>query len=585
MSTIAERLTEIETELGRVRGTVARLRREVETVAETPPAPEPVPAPPEPPEPPRWRPPSPARPPFPVTMPTRDAKSDDRPLLDLVGPRFLAWAGGAAMLAGIVFVFVLTVHRGWVNAELRLLLGAAVSMGLVGIGMWLHRRDSAIAATAAAAAGFGGMFVTLFATTSLYDFLDDRVGTALAELVGAAAVAVAVRWKAQIIAGLGLVGAIGGTWVLHDGDALLMATFFAVAFAAFARVGVTMRWRTTLVLGAVLVLPHMLDVALTGGDTYSVWTIVLIVGGFALSLLETAARWQADHTGPRGISAFLLLASVGVTSAIALVLLPDHGMFTHREGLALAAAALPYLTAGVWLWLKDSRLPASVVSSVGLAFLAGGLVRLFGDVSQVFAPAAVSIGLTWLGAKLRQRRITVAAACYLGLTVATALVVAPLWNLLDAARATDVNVVALLPVVVATAALVRWQNLADDRRAAIWATGGAACATISASIIQIALVFGDGEGAFQAGHTAMSLVWAGGGLALLSLGLRRAEVSIKRVGVLLLCLSLGKILFFDLANLEAMARAFSFLVVGGALLAAATLVSRSPYPARDRTAA
>src|SRR5947208_8070354 len=56
------------------------------------------------------------------------------------GARGLALAGGVVSLLGIVFLFVLAVDRGWVTPELRVAIGAAVSVALFGATVEIMRR-------------------------------------------------------------------------------------------------------------------------------------------------------------------------------------------------------------------------------------------------------------------------------------------------------------------------------------------------------------------------------------------------------------------------------------------------------------
>src|SRR5919197_1162361 len=75
-------------------------------------------------------------------------------LLDLLGARALAWAGGVVTLLGIVLLFVLAVNRGWIGPVARVGIGAVVSAIVFGGGPWLQRRyGQTYWARAAAGAG------------------------------------------------------------------------------------------------------------------------------------------------------------------------------------------------------------------------------------------------------------------------------------------------------------------------------------------------------------------------------------------------------------------------------------------------
>jgi uncharacterized membrane protein len=71
---------------------------------------------------------------------------------------------------------------------------------------------------------------------------------------------------------------------------------------------------------------------------------------------------------------------------------------------------------------------------------------------------------------------------------------------------------------------------------------------------------------FQPAEIAITALWAAVALGLLLAGLGLTST--------LFGLALGKIFLYDLANLSSLARAFSFLAVGGVLLVAALLYQR-----------
>jgi hypothetical protein len=341
------------------------------------------------------------------------------------------------------------------------------------------------------------------------------VGLVLAELVGAAAVGLAVRWTAEPIAGVGLVGAIAATSILGGGSALLTATFATVAFGAFARVGARMQWGLSLVSGALLTLPALLDLSLDPGHGDATWPIVLLGGGFALATLEAACRWQSGRPRPTLVGAGLLATSAGMSAALALGLFSRGVPGPDPQGAALALAGLAYLAAAAWLW-RRSRDSAGGALAVGLGFLAGGLVLLAGGVERVAALAAATALLAWLAGRVGERRIAAAATSYLAVTVGACVAVAAPWHLLDPERARSVSVAAFVPVALASAALAVWWRHPADRRVAIWIAAAAALVTVSALALAAAMAVGGGKVAFQGGHTAMSLVWAAAGLGILS---------------------------------------------------------------------
>ena len=167
---------------------------------------EPVGAPPPPPA--SFAPPvSTTPPPSPSARPR--APRPELSLEDLLGGRVLAWAGGLSLLAGLLFLLVVAISRGWLGEEDRTALAAAMSLGLLmtGIRAYEHRgrTDSALAATAT---GIAGLFASAVVAVQAYALIPAVTGLAVAFAVGATATWLAVRWEARGIAALGILGAI-----------------------------------------------------------------------------------------------------------------------------------------------------------------------------------------------------------------------------------------------------------------------------------------------------------------------------------------------------------------------------------------
>jgi uncharacterized membrane protein len=79
---------------------------------------------------------------------------------------------------------------------------------------------------------------------------------------------------------------------------------------------------------------------------------------------------------------------------------------------------------------------------------------------------------------------------------------------------------------------------------------------------------------FERGHTVASAIWALTGLSLLVAGVARRSSALRYAGLALFGVTLAKIFLYDLAELSSVARAASFLAVGGLLLAGGFLVQR-----------
>src|SRR5262245_32583191 len=166
------------------------------------PSPSPSPLP----EPTRPAPPAPARPSR-KPAPPRPRRQIDWSAV--FGPTGLAVVGAVVTVLGIVFFFALAVNRGWIGPVARVALGSTASLLVFGAGLELQRRYGRLHATlAAVGAGIAGGYATLLAATALYGLVPAWAALVVAGGIAAVGVAVSLAWRAQIVAAIGLIGAM-----------------------------------------------------------------------------------------------------------------------------------------------------------------------------------------------------------------------------------------------------------------------------------------------------------------------------------------------------------------------------------------
>jgi uncharacterized membrane protein len=222
----ADRVAAIATELGMLGRRLDALATELSTwqagpvwpagPAASPGSGAPYAQPPFPPAPSTQPPPFPARPfppsppPFPpAPLPTPAPRRSLRAwLTSLSGARLLAWTGAGVTLLGVVLLLALAAARGWFAPPVRVGAGAVLGLALVGLGMRLHRRETArTGALAVTGTGIATLFLVVAAATALYRYLPVPVGLLLALLVAAGGLALADRWRAVLLGCGAVVGA------------------------------------------------------------------------------------------------------------------------------------------------------------------------------------------------------------------------------------------------------------------------------------------------------------------------------------------------------------------------------------------
>jgi hypothetical protein len=245
--------------------------------------------------------------------------------------------------------------------------------------------------------------------------------------------------------------------------------------------------------------------------------------------------------------------------------------------LGMTSVALAHLSVAGWA-LREPRLRnlATTLWSLGLvALLAAELALTDGGSLFAVAVAATAAAAAFVSQRLPEPRLWIAAAVLLSadaLGVVAGLT--PPEHLVTANPHPASGVLGLVAVAAATAVL--GLTARANRGRFLAGAAGLALYAISLVVLELAIrVSGASlETDFERGHTAVSAVWGLTGLTLLVLGVARRSSHLRYAGLALFGLTLAKIFLFDLAELSSVARAASFVAVGGLLLAGGALVQR-----------
>ena len=540
-------------------------------------------APPAAPSRPASAPPPPAQPIRPPRPPRPRREID---LSRLLGAFGLAVTGGVVTVLGIVFLFVLAVNRGWIGPELRLGLGAAVSVGLFAAGVWLRGRFGAThAALAAVGAGIAGGFATLLAATAFYEFGPQGWALVAAAGIAAAATAVAFSWKEELIAGLGLVGAllVPLMTVVEEGELTLIGTIFvALVFTATASVALHERWRTLLVAGVVASFAQIAGLVAQTGPTD--WAVVWLAALFwALYLAVATIDQLASKLRIEPLAATIALAAAALAAGSSARLFDGEVAGWSREGLALLVVSAAYLALGALLLRRDRDF-STLLWGVGLTLAAVAGAELLSGAWLAVAWAGEAAVLAWLGEAAGERRFRLASVGYLGLALAFTLgheaPFADLYELSDHPAAGVPSVVA----VTAAALLVAWFSrpapggrdagavsaLHRALGAYVWLAGALVVYAASLGLLEL-FVWLDPESpevGFERGHVAVTGLWSLVALALVEVGGRLPRLALSVAGLGLMAFAALKTVGYDHDELAPVRWGVAFLLAGaGALLA------------------
>jgi uncharacterized membrane protein len=465
----------------------------------------------------------------------------------LLGARTLALTGGIVSLLGIVFLFALAVQRGWIGPVARVSLGAAASALMLGAGWWLYRRfGETFASTAAAGVGVAGGYATLLAAAARYDLVSDPAALVLAAVIAAVATVTALAWSDELLAGLGLVGAIlaplalgladafAPDEVVRDADGLPAAAvgFALVMPVAALAVSFRRQWSALLVVAVVSagvqVAVHVAD-APDADRAAAALAVAYSALVLAAGVVESLRRGRLTELG-----ASLVVAASAFSGYAAAMLLDGRALGAALLGSALANGVL---AAALFRRARDL---ASLLCATALALAAVGTAQLVSGATLTIAWAAEAAVLAWLAERLREPRFRIAALGWLGLALLHSLAFDAPVSLLFRQTAHPASGVPSLLALSAVAVLTAWlpadfEREPGDGRAAfavnallhlrrrtrlvLLALAGV-LAVEAASLALLELV-----PSWSWGHVAVTSLWGAVAVALMLGGLRVAGLA------------------------------------------------------------
>lgn len=515
----------------------------------------------------------------------------------LFGGRVLAWVGGLATLLGVIFLMRSAVDSSWFTEEVRALLAAVGSLSLLGVGIWLHERKGHFElGRLLVAVAIPGLYATTVVATQTYDLISPVLGLEAAALIGLAAVAIAVRWSSMLVGSVGILGALAAPILVGTASEGGSIAFVAVALAAGVGVLLWQRWEW-LALGAFAVsAPQIIAWISSSGfiafegeanPSQPVLLVLAVLVGFWILYAAAAFGYELRSRGEERlpVSSWLLLlcSSVFVVGAGAVVI---------GGGSSLALDAWIFGFAAVHLLLGGAAIRFGVHREIGSLLIGGGIgLAAFGAASAFDGPtvvatwAAAAAALAYLSTRVDAtpapalsdaRRLLLAACGFLALAITHVLVVeAPPAAIAEGVADLGSSLVAIASC--AIAALVCWYfGRGVDRRVATVAgfVGAASFVYLGSVLIIDAIGADEGGEAREIGQSWLSAFWAAAGLGAVIVGMVRRSVNVRLGGLALLALVIGKVWTYDLAELEELPRALSFVALGLLLLVSAFAYQR-----------
>jgi hypothetical protein len=525
-----------------------------------PPAAMPAPMPPAPMPMPMYVPP----PPLPERLGREDA-----------GSKVVAWVGGSVTLLGIVLLMVLAVQRGWLGPEPRVFVGGGLGLALIAGGLWAHRNPAGRSgAYALAATGIAVLYLDIAAATSLYGLMPQWSGLLVALLVAGGGLLLAARWDAQFIAIWVILGSAVCDPVLTHGFTPLLVAFLIVLQIGAMPAQLLRSWPAlALVVGIPPVLASLVTTVVSAGpgDHLQMAGVALAATAVGIAVAVVATLRDRENVAMPAI----LLATAPIAALVA-------GVTLTRPEAAWLAVIVAALMLGVAVCDRWLGTPITVTAAVlgSIAVVDATLHTLTGP-TQAVTLLGESLVLV-LAADLVRHRAALLAALLTGgfgllwglatVTPAMLVVYRPEQELTVSTALTAL----LMAGVAITIPLVGYRMEvigAPIRQAAPWIVAGVVMLYGAAgAVLSTALLIEPDRTGFVFGHAVITVSWTVAAIALLLLGVRSA--ALRAVGLVLVGAAVVKLILFDLATLDGLARVFAFLAAGLLLLLAGTRYAR-----------
>jgi uncharacterized membrane protein len=171
-------------------------------------------------------------PPLPAAAAVRAA------LEELIGGRWLLFAGLAAIVLGVSSFVKFAFDNGWISEPLRVAAGAAAGLLLIAAGLRFRSRGVRLFGHALGGAGIVVLYVSVYAALHFYALIPELAAFALMVIVTAGAALLADRERSQPLAALALVGGFA-TPLLVGGDRnaqTVLFTYMAVLIGGAAAI-------------------------------------------------------------------------------------------------------------------------------------------------------------------------------------------------------------------------------------------------------------------------------------------------------------------------------------------------------------
>ncbi|MBK7601348.1 MAG: DUF2339 domain-containing protein [Acidobacteria bacterium] len=338
---------------------------------------------------------------------------EKRDLESLIGGTWFNRIGIFAIVLGAGYFLREAFRRGWIGPQGRVMIGIAAGLGLLFAGEKIRSRGYKNYAYGLSGGGISILYLTFFAAYDRYQLISQLMAFLLMSLVTAAAVLLAARYDALVIAIIGLLGGFLTPYMVSSGvdNQSGLFTYIALLDAGVLAVAYFKQWRTLNYLAFIG------TIIISGGwmDEYyapeKLWTTIffftLLFLIFAvLAVFHNIVKRKPTIAPDLG----LIFSNAGFYFGTSYFLLENK--YHPYLGLFAIVMSAFYLGLGYLTYTRDREDKYLIMTFIGLAaiFLTLAIPIQLDQHWVTMSWALEGLVLTWIGLKSRSLQLRAVSA-------------------------------------------------------------------------------------------------------------------------------------------------------------------------------
>jgi len=343
-----------------------------------------------------------------------------RNLESRIGGRWLLWIGIIAISLGVAFFLRLAIESGWIGPWGRVSMGVVAGLVFI-IGAERLRARYPVYAYGLTGGGIAILYLSFFASYSLYSLIPHLAAFALMAVVTAMAVLLAARYNAIPIAVLGLIGGFLTPILLSTGkdNQIGLFSYIALLDLGVLALAYSKHWRVINYLSFISTVLIFSAWHIEWYEDYKLWTTIFFLTFFFVIFALVAVLYNVINRQPvRWLDLLLVLVNGLIYFASSYELLDDD--YRRLLGLFAVLVAGFYLALGYFTFRRDREDRLLIYTFLGLAFLFLALaVPIQFDQHWVTMGWAIEgVVMTWIGLRVSDRTSSYAALALFGIAIA-----------------------------------------------------------------------------------------------------------------------------------------------------------------------